>query len=98
MAGSAFTLKSFRKQFESTTEAVTPVKLGKHLRLSTHHRKLLFFFLFSFCLNILKFKLKYERTPQQIFFCWHRALKLFCHNVEADHSIKCSEKELDHNV
>ena len=33
--------------------------------------------------------------PQQIFFCGHRVLQLFCHNVEAVHAIKCSQKQLE---
>ena len=33
--------------------------------------------------------------PQQIFFCGHRVLQLFCHNVEADHAINCSQKQLE---
>ena len=43
-------------------------------------------------MNLTKFKLQYEWTLQQIFFCGHRVLQLFCLNVEADHAIKCSQK------
>ena len=43
-------------------------------------------------LHILKFKLQYEWTPQQIFFCRHHVLQLFFHNVEADDAIKFSQK------
>ena len=39
--------------------------------------------------------MQYEWTPPQIFFCGHRALQLFCHNVEGDHDIKCSQKQLE---
>ena len=39
--------------------------------------------------------MQYEWTPPQIFFCGHRALQLFCHNVERDHDIKCSQKQLE---
>ena len=41
-------------------------------------------------MNILKLKLQmeYEWTPQLVFFCVHRVLQLFCHNVEEDHAIK----------
>ena len=49
-------------------------------------------FIFTFHLDILKFKLQYEWTPQQIFFCGHRVLRLVCHNVEADHASKRSPK------
>ena len=40
----------------------------------------------------MKFNLQHEWTPQQIFFCGHRVLQLFCHNLAADHTIKCSQK------
>ena len=68
-------------------------KIRKSLRLSsTHHRKLqLFYFSFKY---FLKFELQYEWTPQETFFYGHRVLQLFCHNVEADHAIKCSQKYL----
>ena len=43
-------------------------------------------------LDILKFKLQYEWTPPQIFFCRYRVLQLLCHNIEGTHDIKCSQK------
>ena len=52
------TLRSFRKQFQSTTH---PVNAEKLLRLSTYHCKLSLF-----NLNVLKFELHYEWTPPQI--------------------------------
>ena len=42
----------------------------------------------------MKFELQYELTPPQIFFCGYRVLKLFCHNEEWAHDIKCSQKWL----
>ena len=47
---------------------------------------------FSFSLNVLKFELQYEWAPPQIFFCGHRVLQLFCHNVGGGHDITCSQK------
>ena len=41
----------------------------------------------------MKFNLQHEWTPQQIFFCGHRVLQLFCHDVEEDHFIKCSQNQ-----
>ena len=41
------------------------------------------------------FKLQYEGTPQQTFFCGHFVLQLFCDNVKADHAITCSQKSLE---
>ena len=51
------------------------------------------------CLSIyLLFKffevwIQYEWTLQQIFFCGYRVLQLFCHNVEASHSMERSQKQ-----
>ena len=73
------TFKSFRKQFQGTTR---PVDVGKRLRfkLQTY-----------FNLNVLKFELQHDWTPQQKYFCRYRVLQLLCHDVEGAHDIKCSK-------
>ena len=81
------TLKSFIKQFQSTTQSVNA---GKLLRL--HIGVQITANCFYFDLNDLKFKLQYELTPPQIFFCGYNVLQQFCHNVEGTHNIKCSQK------
>ena len=47
---------------------------------------------FLFYLNALMFEFQYEWTPQQIFFCAHCILQMFCHNIEGAHNTKCTEK------
>ena len=68
-------------------------EIRKPPRLSSTHTVNCIYF--TFHLNIfLKFELQYEWTPQETFFCGHRVLQLFCHNIEADHAIKRSQKYL----
>ena len=52
-------------------------------------------FIFTFHLNILNVKLQCKWGPQQMFFCGHRGLQLFCHSVEADFAIKSRQKWLE---
>ena len=82
--GVFLTLKSFRKQFQSTTQSVNA---GKRLRLSTDDCKL-----FLFNLIVLKFELQYEWNHQKYFFCGFWVLQLLCHNIEGTHDIKCGRK------
>ena len=42
---------------------------------------------FCFNLNVLKFKLQYEWTSPQIFFCGYRILQLLCHILKGAHDI-----------
>ena len=47
---------------------------------------------FYFNFNVLKFELRYEWTPPQIFSSEYRVLQLFCYNVVGALDIKCCQK------
>ena len=47
---------------------------------------------FYFNFNVLKFELRYEWPPPQIFSREYRVLQLFCYNVVGALDIKCCQK------
>ena len=83
------TLKSFKKQFESTTHSVMQGFLYGWVYITAN--------CLYFNFNVLKFELHrpwlhYKWIPLRIFFCAYRVSQLLCHIVDGAYEMKYSQK------